>query len=92
MQTQSFNFNELNKMSVEELCKMNNTIVEIIKAKRKVQNAITQASLNVGDSVSYTGKFGLTKGKVTEMRRTKVVVQSIHGAYLVPASMLKKED
>lgn len=88
----SINFNELNKMSVEELCKMNNTIVEIIKAKRKAANAIASVTLNVGDNVSYSGKFGLTKGKVTEMRRTKVVVNSVHGSYLVPASMLTKED
>jgi hypothetical protein len=55
-----------------------------------MDNRTATFEFNVGDAVKYTGKFGPTSGKVVDVKRTKVVVQSNLGRYLVPASMLSK--
>ncbi len=83
---------QLNSMSVQDLLKLNKQVVAIVKEKQRMDNRVASVCLMAGDEVTYTsGKFGTTvKGKIIEVKRTKVVVQSNIGRYLVPASMLTK--
>lgn len=83
---------QLNSMSVQDLLKLNKQVVAIVKEKQRMDNRVASVCLMAGDNVTYTsGKFGTkVSGKVIEVKRTKVVVQSNLGRYLVPASMLTK--
>lgn len=83
---------QLNTMSVQDLIKLNKQVVAIVKEKQRMDNRVASVCLMAGDAVTYTsGKFGTkVSGKVIEVKRTKVVVQSNLGRYLVPASMLTK--
>jgi ribosomal protein L35AE/L33A len=82
----------MNSMSVQDLIKLNKQLVTIIKEKQRMDNRVASVCLMAGDEVTYTsGRTGMpVKGKIIEVKRTKVVVQSNLGRYLVPASMLKK--
>lgn len=83
---------QMNAMSIQDLVKLNKQIVAIVKEKQRMDNRVASVGLMAGDDVTYTsGKFGSkVTGKVIEVKRTKVVVQSNLGRYLVPASMLTK--
>ena len=82
--------NQLNSMSVQDLLKLNKQLIIIVKEKQRMENRVATVSFMTGDQVKYTGKFGPTTGKVLEVKRTKVVVESTRGRFLVPASMLSK--
>ena len=83
---------ELNTLSVEELSKLNRMVVDMIKAKRSIDNRTAIFSFNRGDLVKFTSnRSGITmRGEVMEVKRTKVTVKTPQGSYLVPASMLVK--
>lgn len=81
---------QMNAMSVQDLIKLNKQLVVIVKERQRLENRVATVSFMPGDSVKYTGKFGPTQGKVLEVKRTKVVVESTRGRFLVPASMLSK--
>lgn len=81
---------QMNAMTVQDLVKLNRQIVAIVKEKQRMDNRTASFEFMPGDAVKYTGKFGPTSGKVLEVKRTKVVVESTRGRYLVPASMLSK--
>jgi hypothetical protein len=87
---QTLTVNQLNSLSVQDLLRLNKLVVSIVKEKQRMDNRTATFEFNVGDAVKYTGKFGPTSGKVVDVKRTKVVVQSNLGRYLVPASMLSK--
>jgi hypothetical protein len=79
-------------MSVQDLLKLNKQVVAIVKEKQRMDNRVASVCLMAGDNVTYTSSRtgGKVSGKVIEVKRTKVVVQSNLGRYLVPASMLTK--
>jgi len=83
---------ELNTLSVEELSKLNRMVVDMIKVKRSVDNRTAIYSFNRGDLVKFnSNRTGTTvRGEVMDVKRTKVVVKTPMGNYLVPASMLSK--
>lgn len=83
---------QLNAMSIKELIALNKQVVTIVKEKQRMDNRVASVCLMAGDQVTYTsGKFGnKVTGIVREVKRTKVVVESTLGRYLVPASMLTK--
>lgn len=83
---------ELKALSVEELSQLNRLVVDMIKMKRSVDNRTAIYSFNKGDLVKFnSNRTGTTlRGEVTEVKRTKVVVKTPMGNYLVPASMLSK--
>lgn len=85
---------QLNAMSVQDLLKLNKLVVTVVKEKQRMDNRTSAFNFMPGDAVNYTsGKFGTkVSGKVVEVKRTKVVVQSSLGRYLVPASMLTKAE
>ena len=82
---------QLNALSVAELLALNKKIVAIVKEKQRMDNRTASFNFMAGDAVSYmSGKFGTrVNGKVVEVKRTKVVVETDRGRFLVPASMLK---
>lgn len=86
------NITKLNAMSIEDLMSLNRTVVEVIKSKQKLANRAASFDFRPGDAVSYnSGKFGVRMtGEVVEMKRTKAVVKTSAGRFLVPASMLRK--
>lgn len=83
---------QMNAMSVQDLLNLNKQIVAIVKEKQRMDNRVASVSLMAGDKVSYmSGRLGVkVTGTVREVKRTKVVVESTAGRYLVPASMLTK--
>jgi hypothetical protein len=52
----------------------------------------TIRQLMVGDTVSYQGRNGYTKGRVHKINRKYVVVDTPNGKWRVPATMLTKEE
>lgn len=83
---------QMNTMSIQDLLKLNKQIVAIVKEKQRMDNRVASVSLMAGDKVSYmSGRLGVKiTGTIREVKRTKVVVESTAGRYLVPASMLTK--
>ena len=83
---------QLNVMSIQDLLKLNKQVVAIVKEKQRMDNRVASVCLMAGDEVTYmSGRTGgKVTGKIVEVKRTKVVVQSNLGRYLVPASMLTK--
>lgn len=83
---------ELNKLNTQELSQLNRMIVEMIKTKRSEDNMSAIYTFRSGDFVNFTSpKTGQKyRGEVTQIKRTKVVVKTAAGNYLVPASMLSK--
>jgi hypothetical protein len=83
---------QMNSMTIQDLVKLNRQIVAVVKEKQRMDNRTATFNFMPGDAVSYTsGKFGnRVTGKVREVKRTKVVVESNIGRYLVPASMLTR--
>jgi len=81
---------QLNSMTIQDLLKLNKQVVAIVKEKQRMDNRTASFSFMPGDTVKYTGRFGPTQGSVLEVKRTKVLVQSQVGRFLVPASMLSK--
>lgn len=83
---------QLNSMSVQELAQLNRMVVTTIKAKQATDNRTAIYSFNAGDLVKFTSnRSGMTmRGEVMQVKRTKVVVKTPTGNYLVPASMLSK--
>jgi hypothetical protein len=77
-------------MSIQDLLKLNKQVVAVVKEKQRMDNRTSVFNFMPGDAVKYTGRFGPTQGNVVEVKRTKVVVQSQVGRFLVPASMLSK--
>lgn len=89
-----FNVNQLNAMSVEDLLMLNKQVCTIIKNKQHVKNATSAFAFRAGDTVNYdSSKFGRKMtGTVVQVKRTKVVVKTTVGEYLVPAAMLRKGE
>ena len=84
---------DLNKLSLNDLVKLNKMVVATIKTKQRVDNSTAIYQFSSGDEVKFTAsKLGYTiTGKVLQVKRTKVVVDcGARGRYLVPASMLSK--
>lgn len=83
---------ELNALNVQELVELNRLVVTMIKSKQATDNRTAIYSFRAGDLVSFTSnRSGMTvRGEVTQVKRTKVVVKTPMGNYLVPASMLNK--
>ena len=52
----------------------------------------TIRQLAVGDTVSYNGRNGHTKGRVTKINRKYVIVDTPQGKWRVPATMLTREE
>lgn len=82
---------QLNSMTIAELIALNKKIVAIVKEKQRMDNRTASFEFMPGHLVNYTSnKFGgRESGKVLEVKRTKVLVETGRGRFLVPASMLR---
>ena len=86
------NYQELSKLSVEELRNINQMVIELIKSKRTLESLEKKMGLQVGMKV--TVNHPKLKGKelvVTKINRTKANLQIVGtvGSYNVPVSMIE---
>jgi hypothetical protein len=89
--TKMLTVTQMNAMTMKDLIIMNRQIVAIVKEKQRTQNRCAVFEFNTGDSVKYMSQNrGPVTGKVLQVKRTKVVVESNLGRFLVPASMLQR--
>ena len=66
-------------------------LFEAIRLRQTFLGNKTIRKLAVGDTVSYEGRNGLTKGRVEKINRKYVIVATPNGKWRVPATMLTKE-
>jgi hypothetical protein len=74
-----------------ELRDLNGTIVNRLKANRRVDMASAKSNLSIGMEVTFQGKRGVTqRGKIVKINRVKCVVDTggIRGRWNVPMTML----
>jgi len=65
-------------------------IIEAIKMRRTWLGRQNIRAFVTGDTVSFTGRNGLTlTGKITKVMQKNVIVNTQRGAYRVPANMLQ---
>ena len=77
-------------LSVEELRQINRAVVDQIKYKRQNKAADVRATLNEGDAVQWSGRFGHSTGTVTKINRknAKVLNAADSQVWSVPLTML----
>lgn len=68
-----------------------NSIVEAVKMRRIQLTKQNVRKLAVGDSVSFNGRRGYTKGVVKKINIKYVIVDTTTGSWRVPANMLSME-
>ena len=66
-------------------------LFEAIRLRQTFLGNKTIRKLAVGDTVSYNGRNGPTKGRVVKINRKYVLVDTASGKWRVPATMLTKE-
>ena len=66
-------------------------LFDAIRLRQTFLGNKTIRQLTVGDTVSYEGRNGLTKGRVVKINRKYVLVDTASGKWRVPATMLTKE-
>ena len=82
---------QLNALSIQELSQLNRMVVDLVKAKRADANRSAIYGFRSGDLVSFNFSSGMkATGEVLQVKRTKVVVKTNMGNYLIPASVLNK--
>lgn len=65
-------------------------LIEAIKQRRTYLGRQNIRAFGAGDTVSFTGKNGLTlTGKITKVMQKNVIVNTQRGNYRVPANMLQ---
>lgn len=67
-------------------------LFEAIRLRQTFLGNKTIRQLAVGDTVSYNGRNGYTKGRVFKINRKYVVVDTPQGKWRVPATMLTREE
>ena len=67
-------------------------LFDAIRLRQTFLGNKTIRKLAVGDTVSYDGRNGYTKGRVKKINRKYVVVDTPNGSWRVPATMLTKEE
>ena len=67
-----------------------NQILDAWKLRRTYLTRQNVRALQIGDTVQYDGRNGLTKGKVEKINRKYIIVSTPFGKWRVPANMLEK--
>jgi hypothetical protein len=67
-------------------------LFDAIRLRQTFLGNKTIRTLAVGDTVSYEGRNGHTKGRVVKINRKYVLVDTPQGKWRVPATMLTKEE
>jgi len=66
-------------------------LFDAIRLRQTFLGNKTIRQLVVGDTVTYEGRNGHTKGRVVKINRKYVLVDTASGKWRVPATMLTKE-
>jgi len=66
-------------------------LFDAIRLRQTFLGNKTIRQLAVGDTVTYEGRNGHTKGRVVKINRKYVLVDTANGKWRVPATMLTKE-
>jgi hypothetical protein len=66
-------------------------LFDAIKMRQTFLGNKTIRALATGDTVSFNGRNGYTKGRVKKINRKYVLVDTASGSWRVPATMLTKE-
>lgn len=66
-------------------------LFDAIRLRQTFLGNKTIRQLTVGDTVTYEGRNGHTKGRVVKINRKYVLVDTASGKWRVPATMLTKE-
>ena len=67
-------------------------LFDAIRLRQTFLGNKTIRQLVVGDTVTYEGRNGHTKGRVVKINRKYVLVDTASGKWRVPATMLTKEE
>ena len=71
--------------TTQQLCELNETIVALIKTRRRKEATAKRHQLSLGDVVNVEGHG---KGTVKKIMRTRALVEMNGSTYKVPMSML----
>lgn len=86
------NYSELEKMSVSELRSLNETVVNMIKLKRRMEATIKKVSLSVGMivKVNHPKLYGreLVINKISRTKASLGIIGGV-GSYSVPITMIE---
>lgn len=66
-------------------------LFDAIRMRQTFLGNKTIRALATGDTVSFNGRNGYTKGRVKKINRKYVLVDTASGSWRVPATMLTKE-
>jgi hypothetical protein len=85
------NYQELSKLSVEELRSINQMVIELIKSKRTIQSLEKKIGLRVGMSVKVNHpKLRGKELSVNKINRTKATLSvKSGGVFIVPISLIE---
>jgi hypothetical protein len=86
------NYQELSKLSVEELRNINQMVIELIKSKRTIESLEKKVGLRVGMTVKVNHpKLMGRELEVTKINRTKANLRVVGGfaSYNVPVSLIQ---
>ena len=86
------NYQELSKLSVEELRNINQMVVDLIKAKRTIESLEKKVGLEIGMKVKVNHpKLQGRELEVVKINRTKANLRVIGGfaSYNVPVSLIQ---
>lgn len=67
-----------------------NQVLDAWKLRRTYLTRQNVRTLQVGDTVQYDGRNGLTRGTVEKINRKYIIVSTPYGKWRVPANMLEK--
>lgn len=67
-----------------------NQVLDAWKLRRTYLTRQNVRTLQVGDTVQYDGRNGLTRGTVEKINRKYIIVSTPFGKWRVPANMLEK--
>ena len=76
-------------MTEAELMNLNSAVVMQINDRRNRAARLKRFAFKPGDRVSWTGRRGLTEGKIVRVKRKKAIVEVSGQNWDVPLSMME---
>ena len=80
----------LSSLDESELIEINRAVISQLKMARAAKSKAMKMSLNEGDTVRWTGRKGLQRGKVVAIKRKYAHVDVGTGTWRVPMNMLER--
>ncbi len=80
-------------LSLEEMISLNKLVVARVKRERQHRSTQVRGVFKAGDAVKWTGRRGLSAGKIERVKRIKALVVTYSGErWNIPLSMLSFGD